>query len=126
MAANFKEIIINSTEFLTAFLNIVDANEIADPIYAEGFAGYYKIAEYAHHHHIKKLLTGYGADLIFGDLTNFDDQSKVNEYSAYWCKRTENWRIGPSASQPFQEILAFLAPSVWKTSTMMAIWMSFV
>jgi asparagine synthetase B (glutamine-hydrolysing) len=88
LATQHKEININNDQFLEAFHQCIIANEFIDVVYAEGFVGFYHIYLQAQKDGIKNLYTGYGADLVLGDIFNLQDRSKVNIVAFNALQRT--------------------------------------
>ena len=81
-----EEINIDEDEFWEGFLQSVWHNEICDPLYAEGYVGFYHSLKQAQKD-VHELFTGYGADLILGDFLNIKDRSAINSFSEYWGRR---------------------------------------
>lgn len=81
-----QEIWIDESAFFEGLLQSAWHNEICDPLYAEGYVGFYHVFKAAKNN-AKQVFTGYGADLILGDFLSVADKSTINSFSEYWCKR---------------------------------------
>lgn len=86
LGSQHHEVYIRDEDFIEAFSSSVWHNEICDPLYAEGYVGFYAVLKNMANE-ITQLFTGYGADLILGDHSNTADKSQINDVSAYWCQR---------------------------------------
>jgi asparagine synthetase B (glutamine-hydrolysing) len=107
-----KEIEMDEPGFFEGLLQSVWHNEICDPLYAEGYAGFYQVFKAAQQD-TAQVFTGYGADLILGDFLNIQHKADINTFSEYWCKRAA-WTgemspyaasaLGMEVQHPFWEI----------------------
>ncbi len=86
LQSTHREIAIDEEGFWEGFLQCLWHNEICDPLYAEGYVGFYHVFKAAQQE-VSQLFTGYGADLILGDFLLIPDRSTINTFSEYWCKR---------------------------------------
>ena len=81
-----QEIHVDTEGCWEGLLQSVWHNEICDPLYAEGFVGFYHVFKAAQSS-VTQIFTGYGADLILGDFLQIEDRSNINAFSEYWCRR---------------------------------------
>ena len=88
LGTHHKEIFIDNDGYMDAVLHGVFLNEFAHPVYAEGYPGFYHIFKAAYNE-IDTFLTGYGADLILGDIYNLEDKSTINKISEHACHHTQ-------------------------------------
>jgi len=86
ISSKHHEIHIDDEEFWKGFTEGIWHNEFCDPLYAEGYVGFYHALQQANTD-ATQMFTGYGADLILGDFLNIGDRSTINSFSEYWCKR---------------------------------------
>ena len=86
ISSDHQEIIIKEEELIPAILHGIFLNELADPVYAEGYSGLYFVFREAGKK-VSTLITGYGADLT---LSNFlgGPLSAVHEVAEQLIKRT--------------------------------------
>lgn len=101
LTTTHQEISINESGFWEGFLASVWHNEICDPLYAEGYVGFYHVIKESKKN-VTQLFTGYGADIILGDFLLIEDKSRINTISEYWCKRAA-WtgEMSPFVAQHF-------------------------
>ncbi len=83
-----KEVFIDNEEYMQIFEHCIALQEFMDVRYAEGFVGFYKVYESATHDTINHIYTGYGADLILGDIFGLDDKSSCNDIAQKALLRT--------------------------------------
>jgi asparagine synthetase B (glutamine-hydrolysing) len=81
------EIYIDDDMFLEGLLHSVFYNEICDPLYAEGFVAFYHYLKHAAAYSAI-CFTGYGADLILGNMHQPQNNTDINKINAAWCRRT--------------------------------------
>jgi asparagine synthetase B (glutamine-hydrolysing) len=106
-----REIHIDDKDFWEGFLQCVWQNEICDPLYAEGYVGFYHVFKQCSKEAMQ-VFTGYGADLVLGDFLLIEDRKEINSFSEYWCRRAA-WtgemsiytaaRMGLQLHHPFWE-----------------------
>lgn len=82
------EIFIDNEGFMESVMHGIYLNEFAHPVYAEGYPGFYHIFKTANQE-IDNFITGYGADLILGDIYNLEDKSTINAISEHACHHTQ-------------------------------------
>ena len=82
-----KEIFIEETSYIQSVLHGIYLNEFAHPVYAEGFPGFYHVLENGCHE-VDAFLTGYGADLLLGDIYHLEDKSSIGRISEQSCLHT--------------------------------------
>lgn len=68
------------------FFNAIYYNEIADPVFAEGFTIFSKLFSLVQGQ-TQQVFTGYGADLILGDFLKTKNRAQINKECAFWCTR---------------------------------------
>jgi asparagine synthetase B (glutamine-hydrolysing) len=83
-----KEVFIDNDEYMHILENCITLQEFMDIRYAEGFVGFYKVYENAVHDGINQIFTGYGADLILGDIFSLEDKTTCNEIAQKALIRT--------------------------------------
>lgn len=88
LGTKHTEIFIDNDGFMDSVLHGIYLNEFAHPVYAEGYPGFYHIFKKAHNE-IDTYITGYGADLILGDIYNLEDKSTINKISEHACHHTQ-------------------------------------
>jgi asparagine synthetase B (glutamine-hydrolysing) len=81
------EITLDDADFVEGLLHSVYYNEIFDPLYAEGFVAFYQVLKQASG--VAGIIyTGYGADLVMGNILKEKDIQKIQQANASWCRRT--------------------------------------
>jgi carbapenam-3-carboxylate synthase len=105
------EIHIDEPGFWEGFVYSVWHNEICDPLYAEGYVGFYHVFKEAVKD-VDQVFTGYGADLVLGDFLLIPNKEEINSFSEYWCRRAA-WsgemsiyvanKLGVEVQHPFWE-----------------------
>lgn len=82
-----EEIFIEETAYFQSVLHGIYLNEFAHPVYAEGFPGFYHVLKTGHEQ-VDLFLTGYGADLLLGDIYHLEDKSTIAKISEQSCLHT--------------------------------------
>lgn len=85
--ANHHTIFINDDDYREGILHAIFYNELCDPLYAEGYVAFYHFFKQASKY-ANTFFTGYGADLILGNMHKTQDTNNINNINAAWCKRT--------------------------------------
>ncbi len=83
-----KEVFIDSEAYMYILEQCISLQEFMDIRYAEGFVGFYKIYENASQDSIYQIFTGYGADLILGDIQGLEDKTTCNKVAKRALIRT--------------------------------------
>jgi len=97
-----KEISIEDEEYMHILDHCITLQEFLDVRYAEGFVGFYKVYEYASSKNIFQIYTGYGADLIFGDIFGLEDRTTSSAIAAQALERTAyTGELGNGIAQNF-------------------------
>lgn len=84
---NHHTIFINDDDYREGILHAVFYNELCDPLYAEGYVAFYHFFKQASKY-TNTFFTGYGADLILGNMHKTQNLNNINNINAAWCKRT--------------------------------------
>lgn len=105
--SNHHEIYINDDDYCEGILQAVFYNELCDPLYAEGYVAFYHFFKHASKY-CNTFFTGYGADLILGNMHRSAHQTNVNDLNGAWCKRT-SWtgELSPYLANEFNSTMHF-------------------
>jgi asparagine synthetase B (glutamine-hydrolysing) len=101
------EIYIDDNMFCEGLLHSVFYNEICDPLYAEGFVAFYHYLKHASTYSAV-CFTGYGADLILGNMHQPQNNTDIGKINAAWCRRT-SWtgELSPYLAASFNSKLLY-------------------
>ena len=104
---NHTELAILQEEFWTAFIHGIYLNEFTHPTYAEGYVGYYKIME-ASSTHTSKVMTGYGADVLLGDIGSNTKMNTIDFVQHYINQGNISGEFHPFMAHYFNQEIVHL------------------
>ncbi|MEZ5025222.1 MAG: asparagine synthase-related protein [Chitinophagales bacterium] len=101
------EIFIDDADFWEGFLHSVFHNELCDPLYAEGYVAFFHFFKQASTY-TSTFFTGYGADLVLGNIQHLTNEQDYKTINTNWCKRT-SWtgELSPFVANSFNSQLHF-------------------